>query len=305
MNTARFLRTALVVALAVYCTALLLDPELIEMGLRVWLPGNLAMALAIAVLVHRARTHPVERAGVVALALGIGSFVAGGNLVVFLPGASSGLNPPLVIELAYLCISPFLLVGMLLALRKHLRHARVILALDGLSGAMAGAAVCACAIAPLVAQLWSGNTGDLFSLAYVFGDVVLITASLGALATVGIAQGRNFAVWAMGTMVFAVGDILYTYLLAADAYRIGTWVDSFWAIGLSLIAVGATMRSAPAERIVPAMRSLVGRERSVLTMRAPRSPWIRRERWRPCPASRLSSSASRQISRKRLRGATE
>src|SRR5258705_10344749 len=47
----------------------------------------------------------------------------------------------------------------------------------------------------------------------------------------------------------------------------------------------------------PGMRSLARRERYVPTMRARRLLWIRQEPWRPCPASRLSSSASQAISR--------
>ena len=256
MNTARWLRTALAVALAVYCTTLLIDPSLLSDWLRVWLPGNLAIALAIAILVHRACTHPAERSRVILLALGVGAFFAGGNLFFLLPGDVSTGTPPLLSEIAYLAVTPLLLAGILLALRQHLRHARVIVALDGLSGAMAGAAVSACATVPLVARLWNGSSSDLVSLAFVFGDVVLVTASLGALAIVGMARGRNFAVWALGMMVFAVGDILYAYLLAFDAYQAGTWVDSFWAVGLSLIAVGATMPSGAQARHVPPVQSL-------------------------------------------------
>jgi diguanylate cyclase (GGDEF)-like protein len=256
LGTTRRLRLALAVALAMYCTTLLLDPTVMPDCLRLWLPGNLAVAIAIVILVTRARTHPAERSWVVLLALGVGAFVAGGNLFFLLTGPSGSNDPPVLSQVCYLLVSPFLLAGVLLALRQRLRHARMIVALDGLTGAMAGAAVSVCAIAPLVERLWNGSSSDVVSLAFVFSDVLMIITSLGALAIVGLAQGRNFAVWALGMMVFAVGDIVYAYLLAADSYLAGTWVDGFWAIGLGLIAVGATMQNEPPARNVPPARSL-------------------------------------------------
>jgi diguanylate cyclase len=256
VTTARWLRVALAVALVVYCTTLLIPPSLLADWLRVWLPGNVALAIAVVILCHRAHTHPAERSRVVLLALGVGAFVAGGNVFFLLPSASGSDAPPVLSQIAYLSVTPLLLAGVLLALRQHLRHARLILALDGLTGAMAGAAVSLCAIAPLVARLWNGSSDDLISLAFVFADVLLITTSLGGLAVVGLAQGRNFAVWALGMMVFAVGDITYAYLLSADSYQVGTWVDGFWALGLSLIAVGATMQASAPTRHVPAVQSL-------------------------------------------------
>ena len=58
-------------------------------------------------------------------------------------------------------------------------------------------------------------------------------------------------------------------------------------------------------RHYPNATALARRERYVPTTRAPRSPWIRQEPWRPYPASRRSSLASRAISRRRRRGTTE
>ncbi len=256
MRTTRLLRLALGLTLAVYVVTLLLDPSTMSTLLRVWLPGNLALAIAVVILVNQARTRPSGRSWAILLALGIGAFVAGGNLFFLIPGALESNTPPAVSQIAYLSVPPLLLAGILLALRQHLRHVRMIIALDGLTGAMAGAAVAVCVISPLLEPLWNGSEGGLVSLAYVLGDVLLITTSLGALAIVGLAQGRNFAVWALGMVVYSAGDIVYAYLLAANAYRPGTWVDSFYALGLGLIALGATMHTEAPARTIPPVQSL-------------------------------------------------
>ena len=105
--------------------------------------------------------------------------------------------------------------------------------------------------------MFDGSAESLFSLSLVFGDVVLIAASLGALAMVGMRYGRNFAVVALGMLIFTVGDIIYAYLLAYGTYQLGTWLDSVWGLGLALMAVGAASQSAPPPRTVPPAQSLV------------------------------------------------
>ena len=117
-----------------------------------------------------------------------------------------------------------------------------------------GPPLAASAITPLTERVFDGSAESLFSLSLVFGDVVLFAASLGALAMVGMSHGRNFAVVALGMLVFTVGDIIYAYLLAYDAYQVGTWLDSLWLIGLALMAVGAATQSVPPPRNVPPAR---------------------------------------------------
>jgi diguanylate cyclase (GGDEF)-like protein len=112
-------------------------------------------------------------------------------------------------------------------------------------------------VAPTTAVLWGGPPAAIGVLALVFGDVILVAASLGALATVGFTRGRNFAVWALGMLVFTVGDLIFASRLAAGTYEQGTWLDSLWVIGLSLIAVGATTRAETQAAVVPPARSLV------------------------------------------------
>jgi len=214
--------------------------------------ANVPCLLAVAILLDRARSRPAQRQWLLPTALGIALFLVGIDLY-FVSTSPLGV---LLTQLAYVAVYPFLLAGILLALRQHLRHARLIVGLDGLTGAMAGAAVTAFAIAPLMAQLWAGPTSSIAVLALVFGDVILIAASLGALATVGLHQGRNFAIWALGMLVFTIGDIIFASRLASLEFQPGTWLDSLWVIGLALIALGATTHSENHAGAVPPTRSL-------------------------------------------------
>jgi diguanylate cyclase (GGDEF)-like protein len=246
-----------VTALAAYFALLVLPTPGIPDWVQEWFAGDLVCVLAAAVLVDRVRTHPAERLWVVPLCLGVLLFVLGANVFFLFPGDAAGGTLPAVTALAYLAVFPCLLAGILLALRQHLRHLRLIVALDGVTGALAGAAVTACVVAPLAARVWDGSPGALLSLTMVLGDGVLIAGSLGALAVVGLRNGRNFAVWALGMLVYTVGDLIYSYLLAYDRYEYGTWVDSLWALGLALVAIGATLPGRPDEGHVPPARSLV------------------------------------------------
>ena len=218
--------------------------------------ANLVCFLAVVLLVDRGRTHPAERAWVVPICLGICLFFVGVDLYLLLSATGGGDSSPALTQIAYLAVYPCLLAGILLALRQHLRHARLIVSLDGLTGALAGAALAAYAITPLTERVFDGSAESVFSLSLVFGDVVLFAASLGALSMVGMRHGRNFAVVALGMLVFTVGDIIYAYLLAYDGYQVGTWLDSLWLIGLALMAVGTATESVPPPRNVPPARSL-------------------------------------------------
>ena len=66
------------------------------------------------------------------------------------------------------------------ALRAHLRGVRLIVALDGLTGALAGSAVATLGVVPLIRRVWDGSLIAAASLVYPVCDVVLIAASLGA-----------------------------------------------------------------------------------------------------------------------------
>jgi diguanylate cyclase (GGDEF)-like protein len=209
----------------------------------------------VLLLVRRAAAHPEDRGWTFPLAVGVCLYLFGN--VFYMVQSTRGPVPfPSAADGGYLAVYPFLLVGLLLALREHLRGVRLIVALDGISGTLAGASVATWAIAPLIAKVWDGSLTAATTLAYPFSAVVVIAVTLGAVGMVGAASGRSFLLWAAGLLVFGTGDIVYAHRLAFDAYRVGTWLDGLWPVGMVLLAVGATSVRPARERGLPGARSL-------------------------------------------------
>ena len=244
--------------LAAYFAVLLLAPDLLSPVARDVVLGNIAFVGAICLLVERAASHPADRVWTLVLAVGATAYLVG-NLAYMVqdsrnPGAVSF---PSIADVGYLVAYPFLVTGLLLALRENLRRMRLIVALDGLSGTLAGASVATLAIAPLISTVWDGSLTAAITLAYPTCAVVAIAVTLGAVGMVGPGRGRGFLVWAAGTLVFGAGDIIYAYQLAYDDYHVGTWLDALWPAGMVLVAVGATSLRTGGVRSLPGARSLI------------------------------------------------
>jgi diguanylate cyclase (GGDEF)-like protein len=242
--------------LAVYVTLLVLAPDGVQSWLRDAVVGNMAYALPMALMFRVGHERPETQPWTVPLGLAA-AFLLCGHLYGAVMTVTTGATPfPSLADVAYPLFYPLLLAGVLLALRQHLRGVRLIVALDGIAGCAAGAAVATWAVARLVARVWDGSLIAAVTLAYPLCDVVVLAASLGALAIVGVRSGRHFALWALGMVAFGVADILYAYELTFGTYEVGSPLDSLWALGLALVALGAiTLRPSPSQE-VPGARSL-------------------------------------------------
>jgi diguanylate cyclase len=255
VKASRSLRAAMVTILAVYVVVLLLPIEM-PPWLRDGVLGNLVLALPAAVLLHRGRQHPADRSWTLPLAAGVSLYVLANIFYTVSVGLGSQTFPSPA-DVGYLGCYPFLLAGLLLALREHLRGVRLIVALDGLGGTLAGGAVATYAIAPLIDKVWDGSIAAATTLAYPVCAVVVIAASLGALGIVGTTKGWQFVVWVVGMIVFGVGDITYSYELAFGHYHAGGLLDASWPIGLAMAAAGATSLTHLRQRPLPGPRSLI------------------------------------------------
>ena len=244
------------VALTVYVVVLVALPGLLPGWTRDALLGNLPFVGAAVLLVRRAASHPEQRLWTLPLALATTVYLLG-NLAYMVQSARGDVTFPSAADVGYLLAYPLLLLGLMLALRENLRGARLIVALDGLSGTLAGAAVVTCAIAPLVDRVWDGSVTAATTLAYPVCAVVAVAATFGALGMVGRSKGRGFLVWALGMLLFGLGDVAYAYRLAYDSYEVGTWLDALWPTGLVLVAAGAASLRPTARRTVPGARSLI------------------------------------------------
>jgi diguanylate cyclase len=256
VRASRWLHVALFAVLAAYVFLLVVPPD----GAPVWLwdavLGNLVYALAAGVLFRRGHQHPETQPWTVPLAVAA-SFYLCGHLYTSLMTATTGRTPfPSLADVTYLGFYPFVVAGVLFALREHLRGVRLIVALDGIAGCAAGTSIAMWAVAPLVAQVWDGSPYAAVTLAYPLCDVVLVAACLGALGIVGVHNGRHFAMWAVAMAAFGAADIMHAYGVTFDVYQLGTPLDALWAFGVALLAVGAATLKPSERHEVPGARSL-------------------------------------------------
>jgi diguanylate cyclase (GGDEF)-like protein len=157
---------------------------------------------------------------------------------------------------------PFLLAGLLAALAQHVRGLRMTVFLDGISGALAGAAVATLAIAPVLTGFGGRSWAHAVVMAFPLLDAVLVAAALGALALVSVQHGRQFGLWALGLLVLTVAHTLQGHRLAVGDGGAGGAVtgDAATALlvvpALALLAVGALGHGAMTPSRVPGPRSL-------------------------------------------------
>ena len=243
----------------------------LPVGLPWWVRDGLiagaVMAVPVAVLHRWRQSSPGERAWAGPLIAGGGLLLAGHLLHVL--GLAFDLTLgggalPAPADVASLTAYPFLLAGLLMALRQQLLGIRLIVALDGLAGALAASAAATWAIAPLVDPLWNGSGASLVLLAYPMFDAVLLAAALGALGLVGHGHARQFGLWAVALLVLGIGDLAHAYRVALDTYVPGTWWEGLGALAVVLLALGATWQTAQSPQVpgarslsVPALASLV------------------------------------------------
>ena len=246
MRAPRGLHAVTYALLGAYLGVLLLDGHTVPAWARDLVLGNLVFGCAALMLIRRAAAHPEDRGWTFPLAVGVCLYLFG-NVFYTVQTIRGPVPFPSAADAGYLAVYPFLLTGLLLSLREHLRGVRLIVALDGISGTLAGASVATWAIAPLIARVWDGSLTAATTLAYPFSAVVVIAVTLGAVGMVGAANGRSFLLWSAGLLVFGTGDIVYAHRLAFGAYRVGTWLDALWPVGMVLLAVGAT--SVPPTRV--------------------------------------------------------
>jgi diguanylate cyclase (GGDEF)-like protein len=218
-------------------------------------PGLVA-AGATWLLVRHAAARRDDRAASLVLAVGFGTLLAG--IVLQLLLTARGPVPfPSVADVGLLTPYPCLLVALLVGLRRELRGVRLIVALDGLSGTLAGGAVATWTIGSLIDTTDGVGLGTATLLAYPACAAVVVAATVGAVGIVGRRQGDGFLVTALGILLFAAGDVVHATRLASDVPRFGTWVDLVWAAGLVLVAVGATRTRPSGTRALPGAGSLV------------------------------------------------
>ncbi len=256
MGTSRWLHAAMYVALAAYAVVLLLPAPDGPTSLLGGVTGGVAMILPAVLLARHGARHPAERRWAYPLAFGVFSYCVG-DLIYNLSDQDGSVAFPSPADVGFLGIYPFFATALLVALRDRLRGVRLIVALDGLTGTLTGAALAALSVAPLIHRVWDGSMSAMTILAYPLCAVVVVALSIGALSIVGAGLDRALALWAGGMILFAMADIGYAYRMAYDSYQSGTVLDLAWPCGLALVATGATALDPHRRTTLPGTRSLL------------------------------------------------
>jgi signal transduction histidine kinase len=155
----------------------------------------------------------------------------------------SDRNPipyPSIADAFYLAFYPALYVGIALLVRSRVSRFRTSIWLDGALAALGTAALGAAVLYPAIKDSTGGDVATVATnLAYPLGDVLLLSIVVGVLALTGWRPDRCWLILAGGLACEGLADSVYLYAEATGSYVEGGWIDSFWLVGLLLMAVAA------------------------------------------------------------------
>lgn len=149
---------------------------------------------------------------------------------------------PSVADVGFLAFYPLLYIGIVLLLRTRARSIAGTLWLDGVTAALAAAAIGAAVLVELVLSSTEGSRSTVVTnLAYPLGDLLLSSMVFGVFALTGWKPGTRWLLLGLGALATAAADAIYLFQTAAGTYVDGTWVDLLWPASMLLIAGAAWM----------------------------------------------------------------
>jgi diguanylate cyclase len=247
--------------LAGYVALLLIPVTLVPDLLRDEIVSPAVNTFAALTVFLRGLHCPGDRAWSWLMAGGIAAFAAGD---VVYTSYITRLEPepfPSVADIGFLALYPLMGLGLLTLVRSGSGTVRRSVLLDGLVTFLGVAAVAGAAAAPLIAASddTDSTLGVVVNAGYPVGDAALIAMVIGVFVLRGGHPG--FYGWiAAGLATFAVGDAFYLHRVATETYAVGSPMDAFWALGLSIVAFGVWR---------PRQDEGTGRINSVWTLSAP------------------------------------
>ena len=129
--------------------------------------------------------------------------------------------------------------------------------LDGAVGGLGAAALAAAfGLGAVLATTDAPTWHVAVNLAYPTADLLLIVLLVAA----GTATGQRDAAWwclMAGLSIFAVSDIRYLFLEAADQYAEGGWVDIGWPLGATVVGLATCLRATTTGAVESAQRFAV------------------------------------------------
>ena len=197
------------------------------------------------------RAHAVRgREGLAWGLIGLGSLLwACGDVYWTVVLADNAVIPvPSVSDAGYLTFYPLVFAGLCLLLRSRVEGAPKTLWVDGLTAALAAAAMSAAVVLQAVLHTVGGNAlGVATNLAYPIGDLILLAVVVVAFALRGWRADRTWALLGLGIVLFWVADSYYLVTVANETYKYPSLFDGGWTSCLVLFAAASWQ---PARRTV-------------------------------------------------------
>jgi len=170
--------------------------------------------------------------GILALALGCNAFAE----IYFLVVAPQ--NYPSPADAAWLAFYPLCYAGIVLLVRRRARSVAGMLWLDGLTAAVAAAALGAAVLVEVVLRSAEGSFSAVATnVAYPIGDILLLSAVFGVFSLAAWRLERRWLVLGLGFLATAIADGIY--LFEIETYRPGSLLDALWPASALLIALAA------------------------------------------------------------------
>ena len=156
-------------------------------------------------------------------------------------------------DVGYLAFYPLAILGHVLLVRARAAELDRRLWMDGLIAALGTGALGAALIFEFVADRATGTTTEVATtLAYPFGDVLLISLIVGVIALTRWRPGRTWSLLLAGLAVMAVADVAFTLQSYEATLPGGDWVEPIYL--LSAVLLGAEAWQPEADRILPDAR---------------------------------------------------
>jgi len=164
-----------------------------------------------------------------------------------------GAPYPSPADIGYLAFYPLAALGLYLLVRARAHELDRRLWMDGLVAALGTAALGAALLFEFVADHTSGSTIEvLTTIAYPFGDVLLVSLIVGVIALTRWRPGRTWTLLLGGLAVMAVADVAFTLQSYEAALPGGDWVEPIYLF--SAVLLGAEAWQPQADRILPDAR---------------------------------------------------
>src|SRR4051812_49289232 len=206
----------------------------------------------LACLLRASRGGP-ERAAWVAIAASILAWAAGEIWWTLYIEGNPGAPYPSLADVGYLAFYPLAVLGLYLLVRARARELDRRLWMDGMIAALGTGALGAALLFEFVADRTSGSGVEVATtLAYPFGDVLLVALIVGVIALTRWRPGKTWSLLLAGLAVMAVADVAFTLQTYEATLPGGDWVEPLYLI--SAVLLGAVAWQPQAAPILPDAR---------------------------------------------------